>query len=162
MAMTDGYLYASTLITAILSGLMAGSYFVFSVMVMPALARLPPAQGIAAMQAVNIAAVRPWFMTAFFVPTLLSVALIVLAVVNWGEDAAIYVLIGSVLFLAGNLGLTVAFHVPRNNALADVDPGAPDAHAHWAGYLSSWTTGNHLRAAACLAASALLSFALVM
>ncbi|NED97762.1 DUF1772 domain-containing protein [Phytoactinopolyspora alkaliphila] len=158
--MMDGFVYALTLVTAVLSGLMAGSYFVFSVMVMPALARLPSASAVAAMQAINAAAVRPWFMTAFFLPTVLSLVLIVVSVANWGEDAAALVLAGSVVFLAGNFALTAGFHVPRNNALADVDPKAPEAQERWAGYLSSWTTGNHLRAAACLAAAALLTVAL--
>lgn len=160
--MIEGFLYALVLITALLCGLMAGSFFVFSVMVMPGLARLPSAKGIAAMQAINIAAVRPWFMTAFFVPALLSVALIIAAIANWGEDEAIYVLLGSASYLVGGIGLTAVFHVPRNNALADVDPDGPDASAPWAGYLSSWTAGNHVRAAASLAASALLTFALVV
>ena len=45
---------------------MGGVFFAFSAFVMQALARLPPAQGIAAMQSINVAAVTPPFMVALF------------------------------------------------------------------------------------------------
>jgi uncharacterized membrane protein len=43
------------------SGLMAGIFFAFSTMVMPALSRIPPAQAIAAMQSINVVVINPWF-----------------------------------------------------------------------------------------------------
>jgi uncharacterized membrane protein len=54
-----GVLYAATLATALGCGLVAGVFFAFSSFVMPALKRLPPAQGIAAMQSINKLAVTP-------------------------------------------------------------------------------------------------------
>src|SRR5206468_8077903 len=48
--MIDSWLFGLTLISALGCGLIAGVFFVFSAFVMKALARLPPAQGIAAMQ----------------------------------------------------------------------------------------------------------------
>lgn len=56
--------------------------------------------------------------------------------------------------------LTVAYHVPRNEALATVEPGSPEAAGRWAGYRAEWTAANHVRAAAALAAAAALSVAL--
>ena len=53
--------------------------FAFSSFVMPALRRLPPAQGVAAMQSINVTAVRPPFMLVFGGTAVLSVALIVVA-----------------------------------------------------------------------------------
>jgi uncharacterized membrane protein len=53
--------------------------------------------------------------------------------------------------------VTVAYHVPRNDALARVDPEGPDGAVYWARYLTEWTRWNHLRAAAGLAAAALLT-----
>ncbi|WP_228050189.1 hypothetical protein [Tychonema sp. LEGE 06208] len=47
-------------------GLIAGVFFAFSTFVMNALGRLPPAQGIAAMQSINIAVINPLFITALF------------------------------------------------------------------------------------------------
>lgn len=45
---------------------MAGVFFDFSAFVMPALKRLKPAESVAAMQSINVAAVTPAFVTALF------------------------------------------------------------------------------------------------
>ena len=52
-------LVAFAVITALGCGLSAGALFAFSSFVMGALARLPAAQGIAAMQSINARAVTP-------------------------------------------------------------------------------------------------------
>jgi uncharacterized membrane protein len=57
--------FALILFTAIASGLVAGIFFAFSTFVMSALAHRPTAEGIAAMQEINITVINPWFMTAF-------------------------------------------------------------------------------------------------
>ena len=54
-------LAALTVVTALGCGLNAGVFFAFSSFVMKALARLQPAQGIAAMQSINLVAVTPGF-----------------------------------------------------------------------------------------------------
>lgn len=54
-----GALYAATLITALGCGLVAGAFFAFSSFVMAALKRLSTAEGIAAMQSINILAITP-------------------------------------------------------------------------------------------------------
>src|SRR5258705_6992637 len=46
--------------TALGAGLVAGVFFAFSSFVMAALARLPPAQAIAAMQSINVTVVNRW------------------------------------------------------------------------------------------------------
>lgn len=56
------------------SGLMAGLFFVFSVCVMQALSRLPPEQGIAAMNAINVVIQNPLFLIAFMGTALLGLA----------------------------------------------------------------------------------------
>ena len=67
---------------------------------------------------------------------------------------------GSAAYLLGPVGLTMGYHVPRNNALAATDPESAEGAAYWARYLREWTRGNHLRVAAGLAAAALLTIAL--
>jgi uncharacterized membrane protein len=57
--MIDHLLFALTLVAALGCGLMAGVFFAFSAFVMKALARLPLAQGIAAMQSINVAVINP-------------------------------------------------------------------------------------------------------
>lgn len=50
-------IFLLTLISALGCGLIVGIFFAFSAFVMPALARIPPAQDIAAaMQSINVAA----------------------------------------------------------------------------------------------------------
>ena len=63
--MSDGLVFALTLIAALGSGLMAGVFFAFSSFVMTALARLAPAPGIAAMQSINVVVINPLFMAGF-------------------------------------------------------------------------------------------------
>jgi uncharacterized membrane protein len=53
MPIIDGLLYTLTLITALGCGLAAGVFYAFSTFVMKALARLPAAQGFAAMQSIS-------------------------------------------------------------------------------------------------------------
>jgi uncharacterized membrane protein len=153
-------LVALTFVTALGCGLSAGALFAFSSFVMKALARLQPAQGIAAMQSINVAAVTPAFMTALFGTALACVAVAVWALADWHDSFSPWLIAGSALYLAGPIGLTIGYHVPRNDALAAVEPAAPDAEAHWRRYVAEWTRWNHVRAAAGLAAAAALTEAL--
>jgi uncharacterized membrane protein len=149
-----------TFVTALGCGLSAGALFSFSSFVMTALARLQPAQGIAAMQSINVQAVTPAFMTALFGTAVACVAVAVWALADWHDSYGPYMLAGSGLYLAGTIGLTMGYHVPRNNALAGIEPTNPDAEAHWRRYVADWTRWNHVRVAAALAAAAALTEAL--
>jgi uncharacterized membrane protein len=59
------WIFLVTLASALGYGLIAGVFFAFSSFVMKALARLSPAQGVAAMQSINVAVINPWFLTVF-------------------------------------------------------------------------------------------------
>jgi uncharacterized membrane protein len=158
----DGLLVAMTAVTALGCGLNAGVFFAFSSFVMKALARLQPAQGIAAMQSINLVAVTPAFMAALFGTAAACAALVVWALVDRDTAFGPYLLAGGAVYLVGTIGLTVAYHVPRNNALAALPPQRAEAAGRWARYVTGWTRWNHLRAAASLAAAALLTLALRM
>jgi uncharacterized membrane protein len=151
---------ALVIVTAVGAGCTGGVLFAFSSFVMPALRRLPPAQGVAAMQSINVTAVRPPFMLAFGGTAALSVALVVVAATTLGEAYAPWLLVAAVLYLVGVLGLTMTYHVPRNDALAALVPDAPETTAAWTRYAAEWTTANHVRAAAGLLATAALGIAL--
>ncbi len=71
-----------------------------------------------------------------------------------------YLLVGSALYLVGTIVLTIVYHVPRNEALATMEPRGADAESHWRRYLSGWTAWNHVRTVAALAAAATLTVAL--
>ena len=68
-------------------------------------------------------------------------------------------LAGGALYLVAVV-LTVVFHVPRNEALAVVDPDSPDAVKAWTRYAAAWTAGNHVRTVTSIAAAAVLTVAL--
>ena len=159
--MNDEFLVGLTFITALGCGLNGGVFFGFSSFIMTALGRLPPPQGIAAMQSINVYAVTPVFMTALFGTALASIGLVV-ATLYRSPAASGYLLAGSALYLIGTILVTIIFNVPRNNALVRVvDPESADGARVWADYLVTWTMWNHVRAVSGLAAAALLILALM-
>lgn len=151
---------AVVLATALGCGLSGGALFAFSAFVMPALKRLPAAQGIAAMQSINRLAVTPVFMTALFGTALGCAGLGIWAVRSWGERPSAWVLAGGVLYLVGAIGVTIAANVPLNDALALVDPAAPEAAGDWSSYVGDWTAWNHVRIIAAIGAAGLLTVGL--
>lgn len=136
------------------AGLVAGIFFAFSTFVMQALARLPAAQGIAAMQSINVVVLNPIFLTVFMGTAAICTVLAVAAFFRWHEAGAAYLLAGSLLYLIGTFLVTVAFNVPLNDALAVVDPQSAEGATLWTQYLASWTGWNHVRSAAALASLA--------
>ena len=158
--MSDGWLLLLTLISALGCGLRAGFFFSFSVSVMKALGGLAPAQGIAAMQSINVVVINPVFMIAFFGTAVGCLAVAISALRTWDNPAAVYLLAGALLYLVGSFLVTIVFNVPRNNALAAVEPSSAAGEALWGTYLTTWTAWNHVRTAAALAAAATLSIAL--
>jgi uncharacterized membrane protein len=157
--MIDGYLFPLTVVAALGCGVMAGVFYAFSVMVMRSLAQLPPQHAIAAMQAINAAALRPAFLGVFVGTAALCAAVAVGSLVDW-DDASPYLLVGGLLYLVGAFALTGGYHVPRNEALDRLEPSSPDAPGHWARYVREWTAWNHVRALAAVAATALFTIAL--
>ena len=158
--MTDALRFALVFVSTLGCGLMAGLFFAFSVAVMRGLARLAPAGGIAAMQAINAAILNPWFAAAFFGTAAACVLVLISALWRWHQPGAVYLLVGSVLYLVGVFLVTVMFNVPLNQALAAAATSTPDGTSLWTDYLSRWTAWNHVRAIAALAAAAALTLAL--
>jgi uncharacterized membrane protein len=157
----SGALTALTVATALGCGLVGGVFFAFSTFVMQGLGRLTPSQGVAAMQAINVTAVTFAFMLLLFGTAALSVVVGIWAVVDWQGDTSPYLLAGALLYLAGIIVVTIAYNVPRNDALAALDPEDPAAAGYWARYRSEWTGANHVRTATGLAAAASLTLALI-
>src|SRR6059058_6131466 len=112
--MIDRLLFALTLLSALGCGLVAGVFFAFSTFVMKALARLPAAQGIAAMQSINIVVINPMFLSAFLGTAMACAALGVAALSSRTEPRAAYLFAGVLLYLVGTVLVTMAYNVPRN------------------------------------------------
>ncbi len=150
-----------TLVAALGAGLNGGVFFAFSTFVMRALERLTPREGIAAMQSINRTAVSAPFMALVFGNAILCLGLGIWTAVS-RPDGSAWVLAGAGTFLIGIIVVTVAFNVPLNDALAALDPDAPDAGHRWSQFVTAWTRWNHVRTVSGTAAAALLTVSLPM
>lgn len=158
--MIDRAIIALTFATAIGSGIIAGVFFAFSSFVMPALRRLPPDQGMAAMQSINIMVINPLFLGLFLGTAVGCVILVVSALLTWQQPGAACVLVGSALYLLGTFLITAVCNVPRNDALAILVPASAQSARLWAEYVAGWTLWNHVRTIAAIATAILLMIAL--
>ena len=148
--------------TALLgSALVGGIFFAFSSFIMKALARVPTAEGIVAMQSINVVVLNASFLGAFIGTAVLSLGAGGLALAGWGRPSASFFLGGAIFYLVGTFGVTAFGNIPLNNQMAAVaatDPGSRDV---WEHYLVRWTRWNHVRTAAAMAAALLYSLGLM-
>jgi uncharacterized membrane protein len=128
--------------TAAGAAAVGGTYFAFSAMVMPALARRPPGHAVETMRAVNRTAERGLFIIVFGGAAILAVALC--ATSNGRVDH----LVGGGLSLAST-AITLVANVPLNRRL---ERGLLE----WSAYSRPWLRWNTLRALVALAAVAVL------
>jgi uncharacterized membrane protein len=145
-----------TLLTALGAALTAGAFYAFSTFVMAALGRVPVPEGIRAMQQINITVINAWFMTALFGTGLACVALAIVALFDWDGDYGPFLIVAAALYVIGCLAVTMAFNVPRNDALAALEPESTEAASVWRRYLIEWTAWNTVRTIASLAATGAL------
>ena len=120
-----------TVATAVGSAAVGGVFFAFSTFVMAALRRLPAAQGIAAMQSINVTAPMPPLMLLLFGTALACVALIVAAVVSWDEPFAPWLLAGGVVYLLGEIAVDDGLQRPAQQRARGVRSGRAEAAARW-------------------------------
>lgn len=123
---------------------------------MGALGRVPPAEGIRAMQSINIVVINPVFLGVFIGTAVLCVGLAILSALNWNAPGSAWLIAGCALYVVGCFGVTVAFNIPLNNALAAVDPATVEGLKVWENYLTNWTMWNTIRTIA--SAAALVTF----
>ncbi|MGH6854647.1 MAG: DUF1772 domain-containing protein [Aestuariivirga sp.] len=159
--MADRLLFILTFAAAIGSGLVAGVFFAFSSFVMAALGRLPPAEGIAAMNSINITVINPGFMLALFGTGLVCLALAVSSYFWWDQSSGKLILIASLIYIVGCAGVTMVCNVPLNDALAAVQTCTPEAANVWSRYLRDWTNWNHVRTGASFVSAILFTAALI-
>ena len=157
----SGLLIIIGLLTALGSGLACGFYLTFSASIMSGLDRLGPSAATRGMQSFNITVVRPPLMTVLFGTGLLSIVLIIVALITSTGSSTWLLIIGAVIYLVGSPILTMAYHVPRNNALDQTDPDGPEIAERWGRYNREWTGANHLRTLASGIATVLLILGLV-
>lgn len=141
-----------TIAAAVGSGLIAGAFFAFSAFIMGAFGSIPAPQGISAMRRINLDVINPWFMAPFIGSVLLGFILSGWSLFNLSAQSAPWLLAASLLYIVGCFGVTMAFNVPRNNALAAASPATREEEALWIDYQRTWTRWNTCRTVASLAA----------
>ena len=143
------------------SALIGGVFFAFSSFVMKALARVPSAEGIAAMQSINVVVINPSFMGAFMGTGVLSLGIVWLALTRWNHPAAMLFLAGAICYFAGTFLVTMFGNVPLNDQLAAVSATDATARDVWEHYLQRWTMWNTVRTAAAMLAALLFCLGLL-
>ena len=138
------------LLVCVGAGLVGGVFFAFSAFVMKALAELPAAQGIQAMQSINVTVLNPLFLGAFVGTAVLAGICIVAGFFPWGSPRSLLLLAAGLTYLLGSFGVTAVFNVPRNERLAKLPPESAEAAAYWPTYVREWLFWNHLRTMASL------------
>ncbi|MFF9507898.1 DUF1772 domain-containing protein [Streptomyces sp. NPDC014724] len=146
---------------AVATGLVAGTFYVFSCAVMPALGRSDDRTFIEVMQNINDVIENPVFFAGFFG------ALILTAVAAWQQRRSpgprLWVFAALAVY-AGAFLLTSGVNVPLNNALAHAGNPAriADPAAVRERFEGAWVAWNAVRAVLCTAALALLLRALFL
>jgi uncharacterized membrane protein len=126
--MTQSIVIGLLWICAIGCGLIAGLFFAFSTFIMTSLGRIDQSSGIAAMNAINATILKSLFMPVFFGTTLASLVLAIVAMIRWGEPAALPMLAGGIVYVMGMFLCTMMFNVPFNDILASSIRPAPKPH----------------------------------
>jgi uncharacterized membrane protein len=157
MSTTPFLVLAST--AAIGSAAVGGLFYAFSTFVMRGLDRTDAKDAITAMRGINAEAqANAPFLLMFLGSAVLPVAVGVIAAVQLGRPGSGYLLAGAVLAVLAAV-VTIAFNVPLNDRLAEVDPAgltAADAAGQWGAYVGPWTAWNHVRTVAPLLGSVLI------
>lgn len=154
----EQYLPILVVIALVGAGLVSGLLFAFSNFVMQALGELPAEFGQLAMQRINVRIINPGFFLAFMGTAAVCLAVVVLCVLSLGTAGAGWLLAGALAYLVGPVGITVAFNVPLNNALAAAT--REQAGMAWPTYAKRWLRWNHARTFLGVLAIALLGYGL--
>lgn len=144
------------------SAVVGGIFFAFSNFIMKALARLSSAEGIAAMQSINVTVLNRWFLGVFIGTAVVSLLLAGYAIANWSTPPAPWLLGASVAYVIGCWVLTIAGNVPLNNTLAGTAPQGRESTTAWQHYLKHWTSLNSQRALGSVVAALLFIIALIL
>ena len=134
-------------ISIVLFGVMSGTYFAFSIIVMPVFKQLPVDVASNVMKKINSDILKSIFMLIFWLSTLSAVFLIVSST-NW------LMVVSGAVYIAGMFCVTALCNVPLNKQLADAVTKNMDEV--WTHYLKYWTAWNHIRTV-CSSISLVLS-----
>lgn len=153
---------ATTLVVANLAtGLAAGVFALYAHTIMPGLRRTDDHTFVAAFTAIDRAIINPWFMTTTFLGA--GVATTIAAYVNRGHSAG-RLMLAAVAFYAVAVVITIAVHVPLNDAIKAAEPSSPLPDAgvvRQRFHEGRWVSWNLVRFVASSAAFVTTAIALV-
>ncbi len=148
------------LVLTVATGLMAGIYFAFSVVVIKALAQLPNTEGAKAMNQINDVILKTTFMPLFFISSLWYLGLLFWNTFNPASSDP-SVIWASLIYLIGMFGVTAFGNVPLNNELKRNADDSKALAASWSRYIRTWVRLNHIRTLSCIAAIVLLNYGML-
>lgn len=151
---------SATIVLLLGAATIGGLLYSYSSFTMRGLRTLPAREAVQAMQAVNLVGPRGGFVVILMGTAAGSAAIGIQAVIRHDQPGWASRLAGAVLYLA-TIGITAGFHIPRNNALALIDPASADVAAAWESYVVPWVAGNHVRVLTCLGAVAAHAISLI-
>ena len=134
------------------SAIVGGIFLAFSSFIMKALARLPSAEGIRAMQSINVVVLNPLFLGIFTGTALVCMLVAALAILDWQAAGSAWFVGATIAYVCGTFLVTGLGNVPLNNRLAAVEASDESASPVWQDYLSRWTRLNTIRTMAALVA----------
>ncbi|MGH8878827.1 MAG: DUF1772 domain-containing protein [Stackebrandtia sp.] len=140
-----------SLLTVLMAGLMAGTFFTWSNAVMTGLDAIEPRQAIAAMRGMNDKILNPLFLAVFMLTGIVGFAAALLLWIDTRTGAAVAMFIAAGFYVLGSNGITASINVPMNNKL--VAASVPDDEAAvakmWTDFSSRWRRWNSVRALLC-------------
>ncbi|WP_138422342.1 anthrone oxygenase family protein [Maritimibacter alexandrii] len=139
--------------------LVGGVFLAFSDFIMRSLAQT---DGVDTMQAINREVFHWAFMVLFLGLAPVSLLIAAYGAIGVGHGPGTVMVLAGLIYFVGCFGVTVAFNVPMNEALAGMDASEKTTGDYWTRtYLPRWTFWNTVRTVACGLSAALLLFSLV-
>jgi uncharacterized membrane protein len=157
----DFFRGGTLLLATVLTGLIAGLFYAWSVSVMPGLAKTDDRTYLGALQGMNRAILNGWFFLSFMGALIVTAVAALLHLRTESRGVLLWIVIGLVLYIAV-LAITFRVNVPLNNELdaANLDQLANPADLR-ARFESTWVRWNVIRALLNTAAFGSLCYALV-
>lgn len=143
----------------VMTGLMAGIYFAFSIFIMKSFAELPLLQAAQAMNKINDVITKTLFLPVFFISTLGYAGLMLWSLLDWQQGSSWLMVVAALVYIVGMFAVTAFGNVPLNNHLKQSEVSETALTSYWKIYLRKWPRLNHWRTVSCTVACALLILA---
>ena len=129
---------------SIATGLVAGVFLSFSDFTMRSMKMATPEAGSQVMQILNREVFRSIFIVLLIGMSAISAASGIAAYIWPPTVGALLVMAGSLSFVLGVFLATMLGNVPKNEKLAALPDGGPEAQSYWPTYYSGWMFWNHV------------------